>query len=84
MITMSSIYLKKWLFWGRKNLKDSDTKNSRKRQAKIPLSGDPINNPNFYYLNCLSYLKKQWPVQSLTIRIILEKGKGREFLVISK
>ena len=36
-----------------------------------------------YIYNCLSYLKKQWLVQNLTIWIILEMGKGREFLVFS-
>ena len=47
MIRMSSIYPKKWMYLGRIYLKGSDSNNSRKRLAKIPLNGDPIYKPNF-------------------------------------
>ena len=32
---------------GKKDLKDLDSKNSRKRQTKTTLNGDPVGWPNF-------------------------------------
>lgn len=46
-INMSSMYLKYVQLLGSLYLKGPDSRNSRKRHARTPLSGLPMGNPDF-------------------------------------
>ena len=46
-INMSSMYLKYVQLLGSLYLKEPDSRNSRKRHARMPLSGLPMGHPDF-------------------------------------